>query len=39
MDWKNRLGMIQNKVKAQLHARKIDDLESVSKLIQVSDHL
>eukprot|EP00331_Platyophrya_macrostoma_P029949 CAMPEP_0176456796 /NCGR_PEP_ID=MMETSP0127-20121128/31510_1 /TAXON_ID=938130 /ORGANISM="Platyophrya macrostoma, Strain WH" /LENGTH=527 /DNA_ID=CAMNT_0017846841 /DNA_START=40 /DNA_END=1623 /DNA_ORIENTATION=- len=37
MDWKNRLGMIQNKVKGQLHARKIDDLESVGRLIQEFD--
>jgi len=35
MDWKNQLHMIQNKVKTQLHARKVDDLESVRKLIEV----
>ena len=35
MDWKNQLNMIQNKVKQQLHARKLDDLESVRKLIDV----
>lgn len=36
MDWKNKLYNIQNKVKFQLHAKKIDDLESLYKLIDVS---
>jgi len=35
MDWKNKLNNIQNKVKFQLHAKKIDDLESLHKLIKV----
>ena len=35
MDWKNRLYNIQNKVKFQLHAKKIDDLESLHMLIDV----
>lgn len=33
MDWKNRLIMITNKVKEQLHTRKLDDLEAVKKYI------
>lgn len=37
MDWKNQLNMIQNKVKQQLHARKLDDLDSVRKLIDEFD--
>lgn len=37
MDWKNQLNMIQNKVKNQLHARKLDDLDSVRKLIDVTN--
>jgi len=37
MDWKNQLPMIQNKVKSQLHSRKMDDLESVRKLIEEFD--
>jgi len=37
MDWKNQLHMIQNKIKHQLHARKVDDLESVRKLIEEFD--
>lgn len=35
MDWRNKLPNIQNKVKFQLHAKKIDDLESLYKLIKV----
>ena len=35
MDWRNRLPMIQNKVKHQLHARKMDDLDAVAKLVDV----
>lgn len=33
MDWRNKLDMIQNKIRAQLFARKIDDLEGVYRLM------
>jgi len=33
MDWINRLGNIENKIKSQLHAKKIDDLESLYRLM------
>ena len=35
MDWKNKLSNIINKVKFQLHAKKIDDLESLYAFINV----
>ncbi|KAL4478841.1 hypothetical protein ABPG72_009667 [Tetrahymena utriculariae] len=37
MDWINRLENIQNKIKFQLHAKKIDDLESLYRLIAEFD--
>ncbi|EGR28430.1 hypothetical protein IMG5_175680 [Ichthyophthirius multifiliis] len=37
MDWINRLNNIQNKVRFQLHSRKLDDLESVYKLMSEFD--
>jgi len=37
MDWRNTLDNIQNKIKFQLHARKIDDLEGLYKLIAEFD--
>lgn len=37
MDWKNRLNNIQNKLKQQLHAKKIDDLESLYKQVSLID--
>ena len=37
MDWRNKLENIQNKIKAQLFARKIDDLEGVYKLMAEFD--
>lgn len=37
MDWLNRLENIQNKIKLQLHSKKIDDLESLYRLIAQFD--
>ena len=37
MDWKNKLDSIQNKIRGQLFARKIDDLEGVYKLMAEFD--
>jgi calcyphosin len=37
MDWTNRLINIQNKMKSQLHAKKIDDLEYLYALIEKFD--
>ena len=37
MDWINRLNNIQNKIKLQLHSKKIDDLESLYKLMSEFD--
>ena len=36
-DWKNQLELIQNKLKLQLHSKKIDDLESLYSLINMFD--
>ncbi|CAD8068985.1 unnamed protein product [Paramecium primaurelia] len=37
MDWRNKLELIQNKIRGQLHARKIDDLEGVYQLMAEFD--
>lgn len=37
MDWRNKLDLIQNKIRGQLHARKIDDLEGVYALMAEFD--
>lgn len=37
MDWKNKLPMIQNKIKFQLHAKLIDDLEYLKIVINRFD--
>ncbi|CAD8165837.1 unnamed protein product [Paramecium octaurelia] len=37
MDWRNKLDLIQNKIRGQLHARKIDDLEGVYQLMAEFD--
>lgn len=37
MDWKNKLHMIQNKIKFQLHAKGIDDLEYLKTVIDKYD--
>ena len=37
MDWRNKLELIQNKIRGQLHARKIDDLEGVYALMAEFD--
>ena len=37
MDWRNTLDNIQNKIKLQLHSRKIDDLEGLYRLIAEFD--
>lgn len=37
MDWKNKLHMIQNKVKFQIHSKLIDDLEVLKEIINKFD--
>jgi len=37
MDWKNKIEMIVNKLKLQLHSKKLDDLESVYRKIEEFD--
>lgn len=36
MDWKNSFDTIKNKVKYQLHARGLDDIEGIVKFFSVS---
>jgi hypothetical protein len=37
-DWRNRLEMIVNKTKAQLHAKGVDNLEQLKAVFLVSDY-
>eukprot|EP01016_Furgasonia_blochmanni_P042888 TRINITY_DN5743_c0_g1_i10.p1 TRINITY_DN5743_c0_g1~~TRINITY_DN5743_c0_g1_i10.p1 ORF type:complete len:561 (+),score=190.53 TRINITY_DN5743_c0_g1_i10:73-1755(+) len=37
MDWKNRLENVQNKVKSQLHAKNLDDLDYVANWVEQFD--